>query len=58
MSVEDDITIEPGSITKVSVMVVGDEVNGSYLITALRHEAGAHESPFQTLCCREKKHRS
>ena len=38
--VEGDITIEPGSITKVSVMVVGAKENGTYLVTALRHEEG------------------
>ena len=40
VTVEGDITIEPGSITKVSVMVVGAKVNGTYLVTALRHEEG------------------
>ena len=35
---EGDITIEAGSITKVSVMVIGAKVNRTYLVTALRHE--------------------
>ena len=36
--VEGDITIEPGRIAKLRVMVVGAKVNGTYLVTALRHE--------------------
>ena len=38
---EGNISIYLGSITKVSVMVVGVEVNGMYLITALRQEEGS-----------------
>ena len=33
MRVEGDVTIEPGSINEVSVMVVGAKVNGKYLLS-------------------------
>ena len=40
MRVEGDVTIESGRIAKVSVMVVGAKVNGTYLVTAPRHVDG------------------
>ena len=36
-------TIDLGSITKISVTIVGPEVNGTYLVAALMYEEGSKQ---------------